>query len=165
MRLRRLQPVLFTLLLLPVLGGGLGGLRVMHEAIAHGDGEGGTACEIASACHHAHHVRRSIHSDDKLPHGHLHTRSHAPSGVDSARCDESGDDIRSSSEDARDHEPGHDHSTCLSCDLLAVMVVGDLDPAEVPFAFESNACDPDRVVRTPPLAVLSPVRARPPPVC
>lgn len=133
--MRRTHRIL-ALLLLPILGGGLMGLRWMHEAVAHGNAE---ICGHASTCggseSHHHHHHHGCHHDMPSSEGESSTTDADPAS-----------------------------SECLDCDFLAVMVIGGADHSEAPLVVQTDHPVADRVCSVRPLASLSAVRARPPPV-
>jgi hypothetical protein len=166
----RRHRLLLALLLLPMLGGGLAGLRWMHETFAHGlDG----GCEVASACGGHRHgmLATRDHGND-----HGHDRGHAQGGCgDHDHAPASAPDLDADERDSGDREPDHqsdhepDHESepahCLSCELLAVMVTGGLELPETPVASPIIHDEPPRIVRVRPLTAPAASRARPPPAC
>ena len=154
----RRHRLLLAVLLLPMLGGGLAGLRWMHETFAHGlDG----GCEVASAC--GGHRHGMLATRD-----HGHDRGHAQGGCgDHDHAPASAPDLDADERDSGDREPDHESEPahCLSCELLAVMVTGGLERPETPVASPTVHDDPPRIVGVRPLTAPATSRARPPPAC
>ena len=150
----RRHRLLLAVLLLPMLGGGLAGLRWMHETFAHGlDG----GCEVASACGGHRHGLLTSHARTH-DHRACGDHDHAPASALDLDADE-----RDSTDREPVPEPGPAH--CLSCELLAVMVTGGLELPETPLASPIVHDEPPRIVGVRPLTAPSTSRARPPPAC
>lgn len=154
---KRLHRIQIAMLLLPILGGGLAGLRWMHETLAHGLGG---SCEVAAACgDHVH----SHHDHSHHDHGHHRHDDHHGETRDACRGHAPASGTSSDGEGERGSEPAH--SNCLSCELLAVMVTGGLDLADLPMPARVSEEVPGVACTTRPLAAPAAARARPPPHC